>query len=256
MSYQVQVSISVTPGKLYLISGGPASGTDIYYNNKKIFGSGVSNYFVATETSYLIVQSTTSTLQNITVQEYVRSYYDMNDGQGGTLAFQPVINKWVSMYSYVAETISMVSNRLVSFKNGNIYIHNSTAFNTWYGQSYDSIIAFPHNEGGNTIKSYDSIAIEGDSPDKVHMRTETPYIQSSDLVTSDFANLEGVYYSAIYRDRLSPNTGSSDVYVNLYKGDKVKGEVLKMMITYTQPTSLKQLKFVNVNYSRSRGQSV
>lgn len=253
----VSISVAVVGGKEYMISSPVMNSISVYYNGVQVGGVGYNNRFLALEgiTTLLIVSATDIT-STITITEYLRNLYDLNDGQGAVLAYQPAINKWISKYTYSPESFSMVSNRLATFKNGNIYIHESQIYNTFYGVTYDSIISFPHNEAGNSIKSYDSIAIEGSVPDKVHIRTEVPNLQSSDLVKSDFKSIEGTWYSPLYRDRLSPNTGSSDYTVNLYKGDKIRGEIAKFQVVYTQPTSMKQLKFVDINFDPSRGQSV
>jgi hypothetical protein len=254
MTYSVSKTISVSPGKLYKISG-PGT-VDVYYSGTKILGSGANNYFIANDTTDIIIQSSATITGSISITEVLRSYYNLNDGQGGTLVYQPYINKWVSIFSFIPESLSMVSNRLVTFKNGLVYIHDSTQYNTWYSKTYDSVVAFAHNEAGNTVKVYDTVGIEGDVPDRLHVRTESPNVQSSDLVASDFRSIEGVWYAAILRDRLSPNTGSSDPVTNLYKGDKLRGDIAKFMIIYNQPTSIKQFKFFNINFDASRGQTV
>lgn len=250
------VNIIVVPGREYLVSSPSLANLEIYYNGGKIGGPNTNNRFVAVSgVNSLTVYSTAELTANITLTEYVRNMYDNNDGQAGTWAYHPAIEKWVSRYSYTPEAFSMVGNRLVSFKNGGIYIHNSSIYNTFYGYTSDSVIAFPHNEGANSIKTYESLAIEGDAPDRVHVRTENPNLQSSDLVLVDFKAKEGVQYSPIYRDRLSPNTAGT-VVEKLYNGDYMRGEIAKMMIVYNQPTTLKELKFVSVEFNPSSGQTV
>jgi hypothetical protein len=253
----VSISIAVTTSKEYQLSGPSMDSIAVYYNGVQVGGVGYNNRFIAVDgISSILIVSATDITSTITVTEYLRNMYDINDGQDTVLAYQPSINKWTSKYSYAPESFSMVSNRLATFKKGNIYIHESQIYNTFYGVTYDSIIAFPHNEAGNSIKSYDSVAVEGNVPDRMHIRTEVPNLQSSDLIASDFRSIEGTWYSPLYRDRLSPNTGSTDYNANLYTGDKVRGEVAKFQIVYNQPTSIKQLKFVDINYDPSRGQSV
>lgn len=253
----ITITIAVTTGKEYQLSSPSMSTISVYYNGVQVGGVGYNNRFIAVDgVSNITIISIADLTSTITVTEYLRNLYDFNDGQEAVLAYQPTINKWTSKYSYAPESFSMVSNRLATFKKGNVYIHESQIYNTFYSVTYDSIIAFPHTEGGNSIKSYDSIAIEGSVPDKVHIRTENPNLQSSDLVAGDFRSIEGVWYSPLYRDRLSPSTGSSDYNVNLYKGEKIRGDVAKFQIVYSQPTYMKQLKFIDINYDPSRGQSV
>lgn len=250
------LNINIIPGREYLITSPQMAQISISYNGVQVAGPNMNNRFIAAEgVNTLVIDGSGNFTGSLTITEQLRNFYDNNDGQAGTWSYHPNVEKWISKYSYIPESFSMVGNRLVTFKNGNIYVHDSAAYNTFFGQVYDSVIAFPINEGGNTIKFLDNIAIEGNTPDRVHIRTEVPYVQSSDLVKDDFRLIEGVNYSSIYRDRLSPNT-SGTVTDKLYKGDSMIGEIGKMMLVYTQPSTMKELKFVNVAITPSSGQIV
>jgi len=252
MPYTATISISVLPDRLYKITG-PA-GVDAYYSNKKVLGAGANPYFIANDTTSLIVESAGALSGNVQVVELLRSYYDAYDGQGGTWAYQQGIDRWVTHFSFRPEWISQVGNRLVTFKAGKPYVHNSATTNRFYGVDYDSVIAFSHSEAGNFTKVYNAMSVEGDTPDLVHVRTEKPNVQSSDLRSADFAINEGVRYGAILRDRLSPNTSGS-YEDKLVRGDKVRGEVALFQAVFTQPLVSKVLKFFNISFTLSRGHS-
>lgn len=250
------INIEVTAGLEYIASSSNPTKVSLYYNNNLVSSSGGNSRFIAIKGINTIkAVSETDVSGDITITEYMRNYYDMNDSQDITLSFSTYLNKWVSRYSYSPESLCSVSNRLISFNEGYLYNHENPVFNTFYGQVYDSAIAFPHNEAGNTIKTFESMAIEGDQPDHVHIRTEVPYEQSSDLISTDFKNNEGVLYASIYRDRLSPNVLGTPEN-KLYKGDKMRGEIGKFAIIYKAPTTLKQLKFVSINFIPSKGHTV
>lgn len=250
------INISVIDGREYLVSA--PSGVTVLYN-----GDVVTNTFIAIDgVNQILLTSTTSISGNIAVSEILRSYYDAYDNQGGVWAYQPVLGKWVSSYSFRPEWMCLVGNRLVSFKNGYPYIHNSETYNEFYGQSYDSVLALVHNDAGNTTKVYESISIEGDTPDIMHIRTEVPNIQSSDIrgsslvqqtkMAGEFRVNEGVSYAPILRDRLSPNaSGSYDQ--KLYIGDDVRGEVGLFQGVFSKPSTAKLWKFVNIGFIPSRG---
>lgn len=242
------VNISVIEGREYLVTA-PA-GVTVKYNNEVVTSTFIA---VATANQVLIVSASTIT-GNITITEILRSFYDAYDQQGGVWAYPVAVDKWSTQYSFRPEWMSMVANRLVTFKAGKPYIHTG-AYNTFFGQVCDTCLAIAHSEAGNTVKSYKTIAIEGDTPDRVHVRTEIPYVQSTDLISSDFTVKEGVNYSELYRDRLSPNaTGSYED--KLYKGDTIRGELCKSMVVYTQPQGLKAVKFVDIDFDSSTGQTV
>lgn len=253
MSYSTFISINITPYKEYKISA-PA-GISVYYYGQKVGGAGTANLFIALPgISTLTLLSDTSITGSVTLTEILRSYYKPYNGQGGMWAFQADISKWVSQYSFRPEWMTMVGNRLVTFRGGKPFIHTG-AFNTFYGQVFDSVIAVAHSETGNTIKTYESIAIEGDTPDRVHFRTEVPYVQSSDLVGNEFTVKEGVKYAEVLRDRLSPNaTGGYNEKV--MTGDVVRGENVKAMTVMTNANTKKEIKFIDLQFLPSTGQTV
>lgn len=247
------VNINVSPDRVYKISA-PA-GVDVYYSDVKVGGSGTQNVFVAIEgVSRLRVESAGVLEGTITLTEILRSYYETYDGTGGTWLYQPAENGWMTRASFLPEAMSMVGNRLIAFKNGMPWVHDGQT-NSFFGQVFDSVVAIAHSEDSNTIKSYRAVTVEGDKPDRLHVRTEVPDVQSSDLIASDYSTKEGVHYSQLYRDRLSPNaTGTYDQ--RLYTGDPIRGEIAKMMIVFREPSSKKEIKFFNIDFDNSLGQTV
>lgn len=240
------VNISVIEGREYLVTA-PA-GVTVRYNGEIVTSTFIA---VASVNQVLLVSQNTVSGQ-ITVTEIVRGYYDAYDAQGGVWAYQPGLDKWTSQYSFRPEWMTLVGNRLVTFRDGRPYIHDSTTRNTFYGQTYDSVVAFNHNEAGNVTKAYLSVSVEGSKPDIVHTRTEVPNVQSSDIRLSEFDVKEGVNYSPIFRDRLSPNeTGSFEQ--KLMKGDRMRGDIGKFQVNYSLPTTEKNLKLFNIGFTMSRG---
>lgn len=260
MAYTDDITLTLEVDSLYKITG--PSGLTAYYSGKKVLGTDSNPYFFANGNSELKLESASQITSNISVIKILPNYYDAYDAQGGTWAYQPGIEKWVSKYSFRPEWMCLVGNRLVSFKNGYPYTHNSETYNEFYGQSYDSVLALVHNDAGNTTKVYESISIEGDTPDIMHVRTEVPNIQSSDIrgsslvqqtkMAGEFRVNEGVSYAPILRDRLSPNaSGSYDQ--KLYIGDDVRGEVGLFQGVFSKPSTAKLWKFVNIGFIPSRG---
>jgi hypothetical protein len=260
MAYTDDITLTLEVDSLYKITG-PA-GLNAYYSGNKVLGTGSNPYFFANGTSELKIESDTQITSGVSIIKILPSYYDTYDSQGGTWVYQPSLDKWTSKYSFRPEWMCLVGNRLVTFKNGYPYVHDSSSYNTFYDQSFDSAIGFVHNEGGNSIKLYNDISIEGDTPDIAHVRTEVPHVQSSDIrggtlneqttLAGEFSVREGVNYAPILRDRLSPN--SSGTYdQKLYKGDPVRGEIGKFQVLFSKPTNLKSWKFVNIVFTPSRG---
>lgn len=240
------VNISVIEGREYLVTA-PA-GVTVRYNGEVV----TSTFIAVSSVSQVLLVSATSISGDITVKEILRSYYEAYDNQGGVWAYKPSIDKWVSRYSFRPEWMSLVGNRLVSFKGGFPYVHNSTAYNNFYGQSYDSALAFVHNEATNSTKAYTALSVEGDTPELVHVRTEVPNVQSSDIRYDEFEVKEGVKYAPILRDRLSPNdTGTYDQKIQT--GDRMRGEVGLFQGVFFTPSTKKLWNFVNIGFIPSRG---
>jgi len=250
------VNVSVVEGREYLVTA-PAGAT-IRYNGEYV----TSTFIAVSSVNQVLVVTQDIVSGQVTISEILRSYYDAYDAQGAVWAYQPSIDKWVSQYSFRPEWMSMVGNRLATFKNGYPYIHNSTTYNQFYGQAYDSVLALVHNDAGNLVKAYESVSVEGNTPDIMHIRTEVPNVQSSDIrggalnqqtkKAGEFRVNEGVSYAPILRDRLSPNaTGSYDQ--KLYTGDVMRGEVGLFQGVFSSPSTAKLWKFVNIGFVPSRG---
>lgn len=247
----VVVSLPVTIDKLYRITA-PA-GTSIYYNGKLIIYEGGVGYVVAGNSNTFVASTVAEITDDIIVEEILRSYYDAYDGQSAVWCFQPGLDRWTSKYSFYPEWMTSVGNRLVSFKNGYPYVHNSSSYNVFYGGSVaDSVVAFVHSDAGTQIKTYTNIFIEGDAPDILHCRTEVPNVQSTDIRYSEFEIKEGVKYAAILRDRLSPNT-TGTYSEKIFKGDKMRGEVALFQGVFSSTSANKLLKFAGIVFNPSKG---
>lgn len=244
-------TIPVTPGNMYYFDTLWRE-TTVTYNGQDLY---TNPYFIAVPgVTQVLIQSNTQFSGTFTLCDIMRCYYEAYDGNGGVVSYSQPIDKWVTKYSFIPEWMSNVGNRLVSFKNGNLYVHDG-AYNSFYGSNYDTILVGVHNDDGNTIKVYDSIGIEGDTPAMVHIRTEVPNVQSTNVLSSEFTIKEGVKYAAILRDRLSPNpAGTYDQ--KMVKGDKIRGEVGKFMVVYRPNGNKTEMKFINLGFNKSTGQTV
>jgi hypothetical protein len=116
-----------------------------------------------------------------------------------TIAYDVRSTWWSTRYSYIAEDIMSLSDRLYTFKNGLIYEHNpDAARNTFYGVAAPSIIQVVSNYNPSMIKAYEAVSIEGNSGAwSVTMITPD---QTSSIATSIWQEKEGFYYAPIHRD--------------------------------------------------------
>jgi hypothetical protein len=90
---------------------------------------------------------------------------------------------------------------------------------------------YSNNPGA--IHTYLSLGLEANKkPSFVHLRTEDPFIQSSDLQRAKFRFMEGVLYATLMRDRFSPNTAGT-VIERQISGDRLTGKALLIMLEFT-----------------------
>jgi hypothetical protein len=147
--------------------------------------------------------------------------------------------------SFQAEQFVRMGNDLYSFKDGALYIHNQNT-TTFYGQQFKSQLMFSVNPGA--IHTFYSLGLESNkAPSWVHLRTEDPNVQSSDLINTDFVNKEGIIGASLLRDRLSPNA-SGDYNKKEVTGDRLIGKALLVMLEYEfqVDTTPLQLRIVDV----------
>jgi len=122
-----------------------------------------------------------------------------------TIAYDVRSNFWSTRYSYIAEQITGLSDRLYTFKNGDIYEHEPTATrNTFYGVTGDSVVEVVSNFNPSMVKIYEAVSLEGNNSAWSVDISNTD--QSSALATSTWEEKEGFYYAPIHQD--SKNTVS------------------------------------------------
>lgn len=177
-------------------------------------------------------------------------------GQDLTIAFRDIdgMEGWSSFYSFQPEWFARSGNLLLSFVNGKLYRHdNEDAYNTFYGIEYTSGIAWVVSQPAALIKWAAAIGIQSNyTPTWVHIRTENPYIQSSDLEDEDFRFREGLYYGEIRRDRLSPNESGSFFDKSL-KGDKMRSSLLEVYAEFSTFADELYVYLVKTMWQQSKG---
>ncbi len=142
----------------------------------------------------------------------------LDDGE--TLGYTETNKKWNSFYSYEPEFMCGIGTRIVTFKGGNIYEHNSDTvtpeYNTFYGTTYPSEIHVISNEAPSNNKIYKAFSQESD--DVWDVDFESPNGQASNLIASDFDTRENIHYSDMMNDTNSPG--------GLLEGDRMRDATL------------------------------
>ena len=183
--------------------------------------------------------------------------FDIWDGQSKVLVFKVGTNPnfWQGSYSFSCEGFVTLGSNLYSFKYGQVFIHNQPNSNQFYDdiQRYKPKIMAVFNKEGTIPKVYNAVKIEGNLvPSLVYFRSESPYIQASDLVDFDFTNYEGMLYATLYRNKLIPTAIGYDTD-GLLTAEKVRTNALRVMFEFTLINEPLQLRYVTMEYILSKG---
>lgn len=173
--------------------------------------------------------------------------YDIYDGQAKSIIYKAPFDRWMGSFSMPAETFIRVAGDMYSCYGGVLYKHNQDT-DTIYGQPYTSRVMYVVNQNPDKMKMFLSKAFNaGGKPSFVHFRTEDPFIQSSDLLESDFAVKEGEFCAAILRNRLDPNVTGTPLQRQM-RGERMIGKYLLCMAETST-----YLKFVTTSFNYQEG---
>jgi hypothetical protein len=118
-----------------------------------------------------------------------------NGNQFVTWVYSDKDNGWLGRLSFNPEDMVKVNNHFVSFKNGEVYLHNQEAnYNTFYGVQSDSIFSFNFNESPSNRKSHKTIEIEGSIAPEVTLLTD---LSNGYINSVDFQKKENVFYAYV-----------------------------------------------------------
>lgn len=180
--------------------------------------------------------------------------YDLYDGTAKTLVFKDLGDRWMGAFSFSADGFVSLNNELYSLRNG-LHKHNKIGgYNTFYGgTAAKSKLAVVFNQEAGIVRVPKAVALEcNTAPDWTHFRTEWPYVQSSELLASEWDAKEGVYYGKLYKDRLSPNTAGS-VNQKMTSGDDLKGQYILMNMEFNGGGDQLNLRIATLLYNKSLG---
>jgi hypothetical protein len=114
-----------------------------------------------------------------------------------TLTYSELSQGWPSFYSFIPERIIGMNGFLYTFKNGNLYKHNTnTQRNTFYGVYTPSSVTSVFNDEPMMTKTFKAITLDSDSPWKCELLSNL----GQGIIEDDWFDLkEGYYYGYIRR---------------------------------------------------------
>lgn len=134
-----------------------------------------------------------------------------------TVTYDEKVKGWTSFHSYSPDNIISLNNDLITFKQGNLYIHDSDNVdrNTYYGVPVDSKISVMVNESPSEIKNIQALSLEGSQSWDVIL---TSYISNIDdfkrssILSTEFVKKEGIWYAHVRRDENADQEDSKSLY--------------------------------------------
>jgi len=204
--------------------------------------------------------STAGTL-TLTINQLQPNYHEADFGQEMVMAYKPDVNRWTTKMWFEPENMVNIGKDLFSFRDGNLYIHGSEAYNTFYGEAFPTVLAFVANEDSAKPRVYNAIRVSAtDKPDYVHVRTEVPwsggvYAQSTDLYRDEFVAQEGIFKKSLWFDRLSPNVPGAPED-KMRKGDKIRAQTAMILVEYDVYDKPVDITTVGISYMPSVGHVV
>lgn len=120
-----------------------------------------------------------------------------------TITYSPRLSGWTSYHSYLPEWMVSMNNYLYTFKNGNLYKHNSnTTRNSYYGVLYPSKITTVFNNEPSQTKSFKTIATNSTNAWDTAILSD----QGEGYIDADwYALKEGTWYGYIRRNEATHN---------------------------------------------------
>lgn len=188
--------------------------------------------------------------------EYIISIPN-TDTEKITVAWSETLNRWTSFMSYLPEWYQKVNTHLMSFINGQTWLHRSnTLSNNYYGVQYKSKLRMICNKEPDITKILQIVEQKSTSQWDCTEIT-TPEGQNSELlglfdITSpntypqDFRKYDNTtYVGPVLRDKNTPNLQTSDY--PLLKGDVIRSDIFSIKMENSKTTK-ENLYFVNLMY--------
>jgi len=155
-----------------------------------------------------------------------------------TITYNERLKAWTSFHSFKAEFLCSAGMEFVSFRGGNLYMHDDyNNPHSYYGVDYPAYIDIISNMGGDQVKIWKTAALKVTTDDDIV--NEADFVVAIDAVDTtgapepisggvedsrgkistgkNFVYKEGQLYTAYMR------TGTGTSYANFIEGDKLRG---------------------------------
>lgn len=158
-----------------------------------------------------------------------------------TFGFSETRNAYTSFYDYNPEWITIAGNVIISWKAGELWVHNNTtAYANFYGVQQTPSIKIVFNQSPNVKKHYNTLTTLGNTtwtcPADTDIKTNMNH--NSKLVSADFKIKDDKYHATF--KRAINSTGG------LYGGIPLKGSWIELNLKATNPQNLVDLYYAEL----------
>ena len=115
-----------------------------------------------------------------------------------TLTYSPLLDGWTSFHSYFPEWMENMNSFMYTFKNGEMWKHNSNATrNSWYGTTYPSSVTVLFNDSPNEPKMFKTLSYDSDHKWNATVITD---LSAGSMDKSYFEEKEGFFFTYVRRN--------------------------------------------------------
>lgn len=158
-----------------------------------------------------------------------------------TLGFSETRNCYSSFYDYSPEWMQSAGNFLITWKNGELWVHDDASnYANFYGTQYSPSIRVVFNESQILKKHYNTLTTLGNTiwTASSNGDIKTNLNQQSRLLQADFKIKDDKYHAAFKRDVNS--TGG------VYNGNVLKGSWIEINLKPINPQNLVDLYYMEI----------
>ena len=149
-----------------------------------------------------------------------------------TLSFDEKVKGWVSFYGYSPECMLSTGSRFYSFKNGNLYEHDSNEIRgSFYGVDNDAVVTTVVNEAVSDDKVYKTVILEGNKAWATFFKTN---YTEGEIRESEYNNRESRWFAHVRK-----NENEGDYSGSAAQGVGIADSVTPNDVTFlTKPTNV------------------
>lgn len=168
-----------------------------------------------------------------------------------TISFVNKPAYWNAHHPYTPEAFSSSRQTFVSFRNGQLWLHNSGAIGNFYGVQYKAKVRVIFNENPKNTKTWRTLSIHSNkkwyAPEQGDIKTEDTdmyEVMETRLLSNKVKYQERVFYADIPRDM---NTNTPNPIIN---GHRLKSSVLDVTLI-TDSEEETSLFAIDANYTNN-----